>query len=126
MRRALIQFLSWLGVLVAMVFVLYPFNPAWSVLGLIVVPAIFLSWVDLGRALRKALSQSRTTHLLGVLAVLPQALFGLVSLLAGLAIIVAFFFWPAKGEGNNWVVLAVVPLLVFFGIRWLREAFKHG
>jgi hypothetical protein len=46
MRKALLQFSLSLVALVAVV-VLYAFNAAWSLLGILVVPAVFLAWVDL-------------------------------------------------------------------------------
>jgi hypothetical protein len=52
--------------------------------------------------------------------------FGLVCLIAGVSTTIAFFFWPARGEGNAWVVLIVGPFLTFFGMWWLRDSFKRG
>jgi hypothetical protein len=120
MRKALVQLTLCVGVLVVWV-ILSMFSPAWSVLGILVIPAVFLALVDLGRALRS--TPSRVATILGVLVGLPQAVAGLVSMLAGIIIVAAFLFWPERGEGNNWVVLLVGPLLVVFGIWWLRDVF---
>lgn len=126
MRKSLAQLTLWVGAYIVFALILYPINAAWMVLGLIIVPAIFLTWVDLARALRKVPPGTRSARFLGVIFGIPQALFGLASLLAGILIIVAFFFMPTKNGESNWSVLVVIPLLVFFGVRWLREAFKRG
>jgi len=35
-------------------------------------------------------------------------------------------FWPQRGEPGNWIVLLVVPALIAFGVRWLRDLRKGG
>ncbi|MES2355943.1 MAG: hypothetical protein V4568_16390 [Pseudomonadota bacterium] len=125
MRKVLLQFFLCLIALVVNV-VLSAFNPAWSLLGILVVPAVFLAWLDIGRALRKTSSSNAASYALGVLVGLPQAVFGLVCLIAGVAITVAFFFGPVRGEDSNWIVFLVGPLLMCVGIWWLRDSFRSG
>jgi len=123
MRKALIQFAACLLVLVVWL-VAAGINLGFGLLGMLIVPAMLLAWNDLARELRK--SSYKPSRYLGVLAGFPQLLLALFSLLGGIVIGVAYFFWPQRGEPGNWIVLLVVPALIGFGVWWLRDLRKDG
>ncbi len=123
LRKALFQFAACPLVLV-MWFVTAGINGGFGLLGILIVPAMLLAWNDLARELRKA--SYTPLQYAGMLAGLPQALLALFSLLGGIVIGVAYFFWPQRGEPSNWIVLLVVPALIAFGVRWLRDLRKGG
>src|SRR2546421_8411488 len=123
MRKGLIQFAACLLVLLVWL-VAAGISLGFGLLGMLIVPAMLLAWNDLARELRK--SSYKPSRYLGVLAGLPQLLLALFSLLGGIVIGVAYFFWPQRGEPGNWIVLLVVPALIGFGVWWLRDLRKDG
>lgn len=86
-----------------------------------------LYWFDLGRELRQAPFKNRCQRRLGVMMGVPQALFGILSMFCGLAIILWVLyntFWyrdPAYSGG--FLTFGGGPLLTAFGAGLLMDAF---
>lgn len=89
-----------------------------------------LYWFDLGRELRKAPPENRRQRILGFLMGVPQALFGLVCLLSGVAIVVWVLynsFWHTEANyTGGFLTFGIGPLLVLFGIGLLADAFRRS
>ena len=103
---------------------------AWFLLATFVaLPIFILSWVELGSALRNHPSSSRILFTVGFLFGLPQAFFGLFSLVSGVAIIVWVlynsFIARVPQYSGGFLTFGIGPVLVLFGTHWLRQAFTR-
>lgn len=91
--------------------------------------ASILYWVDLGRELRQTQSAGTTTRILGVVMGVPQALLGLISAGVGLSIIgwVLYntFIERQPQYSGGFLTLGIGPILVLFGLAWVRSAFRN-
>jgi hypothetical protein len=90
-------------------------------------PVLILAWIDFGHALRNAPSSSKVLFVLGVIFGLPQALLGLLALVAGIAIVgwVLYNSFIARlpEYTGGFLTFGLGPVLALFGLFWLREAF---
>jgi hypothetical protein len=88
-----------------------------------------LYWLDLGRELRANPPANRTLRILGFLMGVPQALFGLLCLVAGVSIIgwvLYNSFWHRDPHyTGGFLTFGIGPLLSLFGIGWLVDAFRR-
>lgn len=101
---------------------------AWFLLLIYVAfPVLILTWVELARAFRN--SPSPTLFILGVILGLPQALFGLFSVIAGVSIIgwVLYntFITRQPEYTGGFLTFGIGPILTLFGVFWIREAFTR-
>ena len=91
--------------------------------------ASILYWVDLGRELRQTQSAGTTARILGVVMGVPQALLGLISAGVGLSIIgwVLYntFIERQPQYSGGFLTLGIGPILVLFGLAWVRSAFRN-
>lgn len=91
--------------------------------------ASILYWVDLGRELRQTQSAGTMARLLGVVMGVPQALLGLISAGVGLSIIgwVLYntFVERQPQYSGGLLTLGIGPILVLFGLAWVRSAFRN-
>ena len=93
------------------------------------IPVLILSGIEAGRTLRTLPDVPPAWKAIGILLSLPQAIFGLSSVLLGLAIIlwVAYnFLVERQPEFTGGVIpsLGIGPLLLVAGWWWLRSAFR--
>lgn len=95
---------------------------------LIALPLALLYWLDMGQALRNEGEGSRLRRMVGIAMGVPQALLGLLCVVAGIAIIVWLIynhFIERQPEYRNnpggWLF---APLLVLVGAGWLLSAFR--
>lgn len=96
----------------------------------IAVPVLILCWIDLGRSFRVP-TASRAVFLLGVILGVPQALLGAICVVAGVSIVgwVLYnsFIERLPHYSGGFLTFGIGPLLVVFGLAWLRDAFsKQG
>lgn len=88
-----------------------------------------LYWFDLGGQLRCHPSPSRAGRTLGILMGVPQALFGLLCALIGVAIVVWVLyntFVERQPEyTGGFMALGIGPALILFGLGWLVTAFRR-
>ena len=109
---------------------LLAFVAEWFFLGALVGLVLsILYWVELGQALRDAPDNGRVARALGLLMALPQALFGLTSLLVGLGI-AAWVLYNTFVErlphySGGFLTLGIAPVLVMAGLGWLVMAFRR-
>ncbi len=92
-------------------------------------PMFMLAWVEMGRSLRGYSPRSRSTYILGALFGVPQAFFGLLALVSGVAIIAwvlynSFVSRQPQYTGG-FLTLGIGPALVLFGVYWIRDAFSR-
>lgn len=93
----------------------------------VALPLSILYWLDLVQEIRSRDSNSTSLHILGVLMGIPQALFGLLCVLAGLSIIVWVLyntFVERQPEySGSLLSFGLGPVLCLFGMSWLVSAF---
>ena len=87
-------------------------------------------WFDVGAQLREADPGRRGLRALGVLMGVPQALFGLVCVVVGLAI-VAWVIYNTFIErrptySGGLLTFGMGPAMVVFGALWIASAFRTG
>lgn len=89
-----------------------------------------LYWFDLAQELRDTPNPSRRVRLASILMGVPQALFGLLCVCIGLAIVgwvVYNTFVQRQPEyTGGFLTLGIGPALVLFGLGWLAAAFKRN
>jgi small-conductance mechanosensitive channel len=126
MRKSLKVFFIVLGITLVMMLMGMPYGLHGAVFAglllLIVLPFLFMAWVDVGRGFRKEKS-SPAKRLLGILIGIPQTIFALASTVFGIGIIADFFFGRAERSGVAWVVMLLGLGMIVFGIKWLRDVF---
>jgi hypothetical protein len=87
-------------------------------------------WFDLGALLREADADRRGLRILGVLMGVPQALFGLVCSLVGLAIVgwVLYntFIERQSSYSGGFLTFGMGPAMVGFGALLIASAFRTG
>jgi hypothetical protein len=103
----------------------------WFGLGILVaLPLVILWWFDLGSELRSSPSPSRLVRVGGLLMGLPQAVFGLVCLVAGLSLICWVLyntFWEIHPfYTGGFLTFGLGPLLALFGLGLLFDAFSRA
>ena len=94
-------------------------------------PVLILFGIEAGRTLRTLPDVPAPWKAIGILLSLPQAVFGLVSVLLGFSIIlwVAYnFLVERQPEFTGGVIpsLGIGPALLAAGWWWLRSAFRKG
>lgn len=103
---------------------------AWFILLIFMaLPLMILTWVELGRAMRDSPAASRPLRILGILFGLPQALFGLLALIAGVAIIIWIIYNSLMARQPEYsggiFTFGIGPALTLFGVYWIRDAFSR-
>jgi uncharacterized membrane protein len=103
----------------------------WFGLGIVVgLPLTILLWIDLGRELRTAPGQNRGSRAAGLLMGIPQALFGVLCLGVGVAIICWVLYNSLWRRDPNytggWLSFGIAPLLSLFGVGLTVDAFKRA
>lgn len=92
-------------------------------------PLLTLNWIEFGQALRNIPSPSRTMFILGVFFGLPQAFFGLLSVICGIAIIGWVLYNSLISRKHEYtggfLTFGLGPALALFGVVWLRSAFTR-
>jgi hypothetical protein len=87
-----------------------------------------LYWFDLGYQLRNAANKTRFIRFFSIIMGIPQALFGLVCVSIGLAIVIWVLyntFVDRQPEyTGGFLTFGIGPLLILFGIGWLVSAFR--
>ena len=131
MPRALIGFAVWLAVLAFAAVVgwvlgsrhggLFAGEIMAAVVSLILLPFVFMACIDLGRALRQ--DGRRVTYSLGVILGIPQIFIGLGSIISGLLFLTTYL-WPGSTAPTTWWMAALGPILILFGVVWIREALR--
>ena len=90
-------------------------------------PVLRLTWVEFWRALRNIPSPSRTRFFFGIFFGLPQAMFGLRSVIRGIAVIgwalYNSFISRQYEYTGGFPALGIGPALTLFGVVWLHEGF---
>lgn len=92
-------------------------------------PLLILTWIELGRSLRAASPSARARRLVGLAFGVPQAMLGLTSAAAGLSL-VGWVLYNSLVERQpqytgGFLTFGIGPLLVVFGVAWLRDAFRR-
>jgi hypothetical protein len=86
-------------------------------------------WLDLGRLLRQLENPTPWQRVLGVLFGIPQALFGLVCVAIGSAIVVWVLYNSlverSTAYSGGFLTFGIGPALVLFGAGWVVYAFKR-
>lgn len=89
-----------------------------------------LYWMELGQELRDLPDPSGWQWILGLLFGVPQALFGLVCIASGLAMVgwVLYNSFVERSEfyTGGFLTLGISPALIGFGAFWLVLAFKRS
>ncbi len=103
----------------------------WFGLGIVVaLPLMIVLWFDLGRELRASTSTSQFVRVAGLLMGLPQALFGVVCLVAGISIICWVLYnslWQRDPHYiGGFLTFGIGPLAALFGLGLLTDAFKRA
>jgi hypothetical protein len=104
---------------------------AWYIIFIFLgLPLLVVTWFDLGRMLRSIPNPSPFVFSLGVFFGVPQAMFGLCALLVGMGII-AWVLYNSFIErlpqySGGFLTLGIGPILIFFGVACLRQAFTRG
>jgi hypothetical protein len=87
-----------------------------------------LYWFDYGRELRARPPKSRALRIVGFLMGVPQALFGLLCMAAGIAIIVWVLYnslWRHDSAyTGGFLTFGIGPLAALFGFGFLADAFR--
>jgi hypothetical protein len=88
-----------------------------------------LWWMDLGRLLRAIEQPTSLQRVLGILFGIPQALFGLLCIVAG-GSMVAWVLWNSVVQqesqySGGFLTFGIGPMLVLFGAGWVVYAFKR-
>jgi ABC-type phosphate transport system permease subunit len=95
----------------------------------IALPLTILWWFDLCRELRNSDSASSFRRAVGLLMGLPQAIFGLLSLVIGISIIAWVIynsFWQRNPHyTGGFLTFGAGPALVLFGLGLFVNAFKR-
>jgi hypothetical protein len=104
---------------------------AWFILFLFVgLPLFLVTLFDLGRNLRSSDKASRAARIAGLALGVPQALFGLLCALCGVALFVAIRYkltlegHTGFGYGWTWVFELGPAGLIWYGVVWMRRAFS--
>ncbi len=122
MKRAFIRFAVWLTLLSLALLVGLILGAAMGgLLMLILLPFVFMAWIDLGRALRG--DGRKFTYLLGVLVGFPQVLLALAAICCG-SLLLAVHFWA--GDIATWWMPPLGGGMCLFGILWIRDVLKKG
>ena len=91
-------------------------------------PLAVLSWMDLGRELRRAENRGSVIHTLGIVMGAPQAFFGLVAIGIGLSIVAWVlyntFVQRQPHYSGGFLTFGIGPALAVFGVGLLRSAFR--
>lgn len=135
LKYALNRFIAAVAMFIALCFAIaFTKNESWLtawfiLLILVALPVFILTWIELGRAIRNAPSPSRKLRILGILFGLPQAFFGLLSLVSGISIIVwvlynSFVARQPEYTGG-FLSFGVGPVLTLFGLYLIRDAFAR-
>lgn len=103
----------------------------WFGLGFVMaLPLVILWWFDLGRELRSTDSTSQVMRAAGLIMGLPQAIFGLTSLVAGIGIVAWVIynsFWRRDPSyTGGFLIFGIGPALMLFGLGLLVDAFWRG
>lgn len=103
----------------------------WFGLGAVIaLPLSILYWFDLGRELRASSSASRLQRVVGLLMGVPQALFGVLCLVAGISIIVWVLYNSLWGHDPNYtggfLTFGIGPLLAAAGLGLVLDAFRRS
>jgi urea transporter len=103
----------------------------WFGLGFVVaLPVSILLWLDYGRELRAIPHPSRARRLLVFFVGVPQVLFGLLSLVAGVLIVVWVLYnslWKRLPEySGGFLGFGVGPVLTLFGFGLIADAFRKS
>jgi hypothetical protein len=107
-----------------MAYVAFVFSQATGIIiGMLVLPFFFMAWIDLGRALRR--DGRRVTYPLGVIVGIPQALIGIGLIICGL-LFVTTYLWPGSTAPTTWWMAALSPILILFGVVWIRGALRKA
>lgn len=89
-----------------------------------------LYWFDFGRELRSKPPENIWLRRLGLLMGVPQALFGLLCLGSGVAIIcwvIYNTFWHRDPHyTGGFLTFGVGPVLTLFGAGWIYDAFRRS
>jgi hypothetical protein len=88
-----------------------------------------LYWFDLAWKIRNAPSPTRALRIMGVLMGVPQALFGLLCVSIGLAVVIWViynsFVERQPQYSGGFMTLGIGPALILFGFGWLATAFRR-
>ena len=96
----------------------------------VALPLVIVLWFDLGRELRTAPNASRIGRIAGLLMGVPQALFGLVCAVAGIAIVcwvIYNSFWKRDPHYTGaFLTFGIGPALALSGVGLVFDAFKRS
>ena len=102
----------------------------WFILFVFVgIPLLLLTWVDLGRALRRLPDPSPVVYLLMLLFAVPQVALALVAIVCGATL----FGWVLYNSfvkrlpeySGGFLTFGIGPALISFGVIWLRQALSR-
>ncbi len=129
MKKAVLKLASSIAVMVLSVLLLcFTHSTLPFLLFLASLPLVVLCWIDLGREIRGLENRHWSVRILGTVLGVPQALLGLVCVVAGLAI-VSWVLYNSLFErqpeySGGFLVFGISPLLALFGLRWLVDSFR--
>jgi hypothetical protein len=96
---------------------------------MVALPLTILWWFDLCRELRNSDSAAPFMRAVILFMGLPQAIFGLISIIIGISIIVWVIynsFWPPNPHySGGFLTFGAGPSLVLFGLWLLVDAFRR-
>ena len=129
MVKASVRLVTSLCILAASCFLLR--LSGWFGLGVLVGLIVsILYWFDTAAQIRATSSAGRSLRVIGVLMVIPQALFGLLCCATGLAIIIWVLYNTLVERQpqytGGFLTLGIGPALVLFGCGWLLPAVRRG
>lgn len=132
MKRALIGFAVWLALLGLAILVgailgvryirgMFGAHFGAGMLTLVVLPFVFMAWIDLGRALRG--DGGKLTYPIGVLIGFPQLLVAFAAMCCG-ALLLSVHLWAAHIA--TWWMPPLGAVMCLFGTLWIRDALAKG
>ena len=94
------------------------------------IPVLILTWIEFGDYLRTKENASLLVRTIGFIFGVPQALFGLISLGIGLAIVLWVlyntFIEQQKEYSGGFLTLGMSPLFIMFGLFLIKSAFNKN